>query len=277
MYRSAHTSAQSFRRAFTLIELLVVISIIALLMAILLPALQKARQHAIQIKCHINLKQMHLSHKMYYLDFKDSFFPAEYAKGNNSLTAMNNAQNATIWGTDYQRELLSDNYGQATLEFNGTADGSYVTKWTGGGRCPTASDDYIYTKRNFPLGYNANLGISKPRWIGSGETPFPETLPGFVMAHALRNYLNGAAPYSRPVRPGLRREEDLTSTSKVGLFFDSRWSNRAPRDGSWHFGANYASFLLHPGSDTLNMVFIDGHVAALDEVQWIDDNFNRLF
>ncbi len=45
-------------KAFTLIELLVVVAIIALLMAILMPALSKARNHAKNVVCLTNLRQI---------------------------------------------------------------------------------------------------------------------------------------------------------------------------------------------------------------------------
>ena len=51
-------TSQREREAFTLVELLVVIGIIAVLIAILLPVLQKAREQARQVACASNMRQI---------------------------------------------------------------------------------------------------------------------------------------------------------------------------------------------------------------------------
>ena len=53
----AHT-ADAHPRAFTLIELLVVIGIVTILIGILMPTLARVRQHAKQVTCQSNMRQI---------------------------------------------------------------------------------------------------------------------------------------------------------------------------------------------------------------------------
>jgi len=56
------------RRAFSLVELIAVIGIISVLTSLLMPALHMARQHAEQVKCAAQLRQLGLALSMYSND-----------------------------------------------------------------------------------------------------------------------------------------------------------------------------------------------------------------
>jgi prepilin-type N-terminal cleavage/methylation domain-containing protein len=75
----------SFRRGFTLVELLVVISIIGMLMGLLIPAVMAARDRARSIQCTNNLRQLALG--AYHFDSVRDQYPGFVNKvGNKRAT-----------------------------------------------------------------------------------------------------------------------------------------------------------------------------------------------
>jgi prepilin-type processing-associated H-X9-DG protein len=64
---------------FTLVELLVVIGLIALLIGMLLPVVGKARDHAQNVQCQSNLRQLHSAFVMYSSMFRGYCIPARGA------------------------------------------------------------------------------------------------------------------------------------------------------------------------------------------------------
>ncbi len=277
------------KHGFTLVELLVCISIIAVLMALMLPALSKARSHAVRMTCLAGKKQMHLSYFAYVMDYKERFYPAQYAMGNEAQTSYTDNLLATRQGTALHRQLIHNGYASGVLEYSGTADNSAVTRYTGGGRCPTATSSQIYSNRYMSLGYNSYLGMGyfvfKPGYASNNPAPFnvpsvpdhPSTISGTGIPHFLRNYLNSGSSNvpgetaTGVSRMGLFRPDDLRATNRVPVFYDSIYSIR-PGTGTsgWWGTATSTGAVYHAGDYMISVIFVDGHADALTEQRWGD-------
>jgi prepilin-type N-terminal cleavage/methylation domain-containing protein/prepilin-type processing-associated H-X9-DG protein len=87
----------SFRRAFTLIEMLLVVSIIALLVALLLPSLSKAKQHAQVAICMTRLNQIGSAALTYAASNQNRF-----------ASAFQWTRHVTCWHDWHQKERVTD-------------------------------------------------------------------------------------------------------------------------------------------------------------------------
>lgn len=148
--RGGNADLRTNRRAFTLVELLVVIAIIAILAALLLPALSGAKEHARNISCINNLKQLQYCFEMYVTDNENVMPPNNfvYVGTPSSPTAPTLAESEMSWCPgDVTQDETDENirtgllikYNDTTAIYKCPSDRSTLVSTNGGTKPRTRS------------------------------------------------------------------------------------------------------------------------------------------
>ncbi len=221
------------KQKFTLIELLVVIAIIAILAVLLLPALSKARDRAHAINCTNNLKQLAAGMVNYAMDYSDQF-PRWYNK--IALTNSNEGWTVQLWAAGYTPEpgknKLFRCYG-SRLDHT-----DYYVATTERGR--------RYMNNNYSL--NGHLSPLLSDVAGYSHRDSTTKMSEVVTLGKLKNPTSvlmlvdgGQRAYVLATDPTCITQSIDHTSIPAGTYF-TPW---------------------YPHADTLNAVFVDGHVESI--------------
>lgn len=235
----------TYRRAFTLVELLVVIAIIAVLIAILLPALSKARNAACDVSCQSNLRQIATAAILYTQDWNgvlpraDKTYPSDAPTGSPSLLI-------DKWLRTLEPYLRP---GHAAADW--TSEPMFVCPRYGG---PGGSSTYSYIQladgsRSGPDGgqYGMNYLMDMDQSLTAPGTPLNYKIS--QIRHPSEIFFFGDKPNST-----------LAVQTFSPVIADSGGRSAQYCPGTRH-GAGLSNY--KPQQGVANIVFVDGHVAAM--------------
>lgn len=237
---------------FTLIELLVVIAIIAILASILLPALFQARERAYSIGCINNLKQLNICTINYCNDY-NSRIPAWYYSGGGNVYYNALFANQLGRGIDYY------DFSSASMKYDyGTGSGTYNSMGQN-------QVDVWEKRNNMPFYCPRFLRDDRDGWLNQQSSGAGSIAAGYLTN---QRCMPNVGPSGNSTKH--RTLMNLKKPSWTFLFCDAIPNNLYTQEisdkGQFNFTYSLLGYFTHEpahSGTTTNMLFIDGHAAAI--------------